>query len=83
MSTGFFYFVTATLNRVTWIHGAIKMLILLLLLLLLLLYWCKCDCLGYMTNNDVPMYIANCCGDNYFIGCLDEVRTNTFRNVLI
>ena len=32
----FFYFVTAPLNRVTWIHGAIKMLSLLLLLLLLL-----------------------------------------------
>ena len=29
-----FYFVTAPLNRVTWIHGAIKMLSLLLLLLL-------------------------------------------------
>ena len=30
----FFYFVTAPLNRVTWIHGAIKKLLLLLLLLL-------------------------------------------------
>ena len=28
-----FYFVTAPLNRVTWIHGAIKMLSLLLLLI--------------------------------------------------
>ena len=26
-----FYFVTAPLNRVTWIHGAIKMLLLLLM----------------------------------------------------
>ncbi|KAI0236841.1 hypothetical protein LSAT2_012610 [Lamellibrachia satsuma] len=29
---------------------------------------------GYLTNNDVPMYIANCCGKHFFIGCLDELR---------
>lgn len=30
--------------------------------------------LGYLTNNDVSMYIANCCGEHFFVGCLDEVR---------
>ncbi|KAK2193943.1 hypothetical protein NP493_4g03049 [Ridgeia piscesae] len=27
---------------------------------------------GYLKNNDVPMYIANCCGEYFFTGCLDE-----------
>ncbi|KAI0239670.1 hypothetical protein LSAT2_009632, partial [Lamellibrachia satsuma] len=29
---------------------------------------------GFMQNNDVPMHIANDCDDNYFVGCLDEVK---------
>ncbi|KAI0236837.1 hypothetical protein LSAT2_012606, partial [Lamellibrachia satsuma] len=29
---------------------------------------------GYLMNNDVPMYIANCCGEKFFVGCLDELR---------
>ncbi|KAI0208075.1 hypothetical protein LSAT2_007248 [Lamellibrachia satsuma] len=29
---------------------------------------------GYLKNNDVPMYIANCCGEHFFTGCLDELR---------
>ncbi|KAI0239671.1 hypothetical protein LSAT2_009633 [Lamellibrachia satsuma] len=29
---------------------------------------------GFMQNNDVPMHIANNCDDDYFVGCLDELR---------
>ncbi|KAI0239652.1 hypothetical protein LSAT2_009614 [Lamellibrachia satsuma] len=29
---------------------------------------------GYLSNNDVPMMIAGCCGGQFFIGCLDELR---------
>ncbi|KAI0236833.1 hypothetical protein LSAT2_012602 [Lamellibrachia satsuma] len=29
---------------------------------------------GYLKNNDVPLYIANCCGEHFFTGCLDELR---------
>ena len=34
---------------------------------------------GFMQNNDVPMHIANDCDDNYFVGCLDEVK---FRSIV-
>ncbi|KAI0240166.1 hypothetical protein LSAT2_009126 [Lamellibrachia satsuma] len=30
---------------------------------------------GYMQNNDAPMHIGNDCNGDYFIGCLDEVRS--------
>ncbi|KAI0222915.1 hypothetical protein LSAT2_025828 [Lamellibrachia satsuma] len=29
---------------------------------------------GFMQNNDVPMRIASNCDDDYFVGCLDELR---------
>ena len=42
--------------------------------------------LGYLMNNDVPMYIANCCGEKFFVGCLDEVRmalSSPFQHLII
>ncbi|KAK2186748.1 hypothetical protein NP493_190g04029 [Ridgeia piscesae] len=32
------------------------------------------DMTGFMQNNDVPMHIANNCDDDYFVGCIDELR---------
>ena len=32
--------------------------------------------LGYLVNNDVPMYIANSFGGKFFVGCLDEVTAS-------
>ncbi len=31
--------------------------------------------LGYMVNTDLPMTIAACCEDYFFIGCLDDVSS--------